>query len=604
MYNEGFVTSLLTEQIMDVRVKNAFLRMGKSGKHLFDLLTFSQERTLSILVVIVGLTTGISAYIFKQLIDGVHHLCCSSELSSLIFSGHWYRVILPAVGGLLTGLIIHNFALDAGGHGISRVIYSLKRLGGRIRSRVAVAKSLTSAFTIGTGGSAGPEGPIIQIGASVGSTFGQWFHLPTHYMKTLVAAGAAGGFSAVFNAPIAAVIFSMEILLGDFSSQAFSMVVIASVISSVTSHVLLGDEIFLPTPSFGIEHQGELGLYFLLGILSVPLARLFIKTQFFSEELFKKFKQIPKPIRPMIGGLLVGVFGLFIPMILGSGHHEIMSVVSTGDDSIRWTFSFLLILALGKMVSTALTLGSGGSGGTLTPCLFIGATMGTLFANVARLVFPNIAPSGAYALVGMGTFFAAVVHAPFTAIIMMFEITHDYRIVIPLMFSVTIAMLMSRQIGAIGMDAMVLLKKGIRLEGKTTHDPLKDVTAGEVMAKEIETVNETMTMEKLSQFMEHSPHTGFPVVDTEGALSGMIIYSDVHHAIDDGLDPKAVPIQQIMRKEIPTAFTEEDLGTVVRRMQEFDVDRISIVDPDHPKRLIGLITRTNIIAAYQPTASH
>jgi len=577
--------------------------MGKSGRRLFDLLTFSQERTLSILVVIVGLTTGISAYIFKRLIDGVHHLCCGSELSTLIFSGQWYRVVLPAAGGLLTGLIIHNFALDAGGHGISRVIYSLKRLGGRIRSRVAVAKSLTSAFTIGTGGSAGPEGPIIQIGASVGSTFGQWFNLPSHYMKTLVAAGAAGGFSAVFNAPIAAVIFSMEILLGDFSSQAFSMVVISSVIASVTSHVLLGDEIFLPTPSFGIEHQGELGLYFLLGILSVPLARLFIKTQFFSEELFKRFKKVPKPLRPMIGGLLVGIFGLFVPMILGSGHHEIMSVVSTGDDSTRWTFTFLLILGLGKMVSTSVTLGSGGSGGTLTPCLFIGATMGTLFANAARLVFPNIAPSGAYALVGMGTFFAAVVHAPFTAIIMMFEITHDYRIVIPLMFSVTIAMIMSRQIGALGLDALVLLKKGIHLDEVKTHDPLKDVTAGEVMVKDVETVSQTMTMEKLAQFMEHSSHTGFPVVNAKRELQGMIIYSDVHHAIDDGLNPGEVPVKQIMQKKIPTAFTEEDLGTVVKRMQEFDVDRISIVDPDNPKRLIGLITRTNIISAYQPGTS-
>lgn len=578
--------------------------MGKSGKHLFDLLTFSQERTLSILVVVVGLTTGISAYIFKRLIDGVHHLCCDSELSSLIFSGQWYRVVLPAVGGLLTGLIIHNFALDAGGHGISRVIYSLKRLGGRIRPRVAVAKSITSALTIGTGGSAGPEGPIIQIGASVGSTFGQWFHLPSHYMKTLVAAGAAGGFAAVFNAPIAAVIFSMEILLGDFSSQAFSMVVISSVIASVTSHILLGDEIFLPTPAFGIEHQGELGLYFLLGILAVPLARLFIKTQFFSEELFGRLKRIPKPYRPMIGGLLVGSFGLSVPMILGSGHHEIMSVVSTGDDSVRWTFSFLFVLVIGKMLSTALTLGSGGSGGTLTPCLFIGAALGTLFGNAARLIFPNIASSGAYALVGMGTFFAAVVHAPFTAIIMMFEITHDYRIVLPLMFSVTIAMLMSRQIGALGMDALILLKKGIRLEDGRTHDPLTDVTAGAVMVKDIETVYETMTMEKLSQFMEHSPHTGFPVVNAQGELLGMVTYAEVHQSLDVNLEAKEVSIEQIMRKKVPTAFTEEDLGTVVRRMQEFDVDRISIVDPDNPKRLLGLITRTNIIAAYQPTASH
>lgn len=572
-----------------------FTSIRKSLFSFFNTLTFSEQRKLVILSVGVGMISGVSAFLFKHLIDGVHRLCCMSPRSPEFFS-HWYRPLLPAAGGLLTGFLIFHFAKEAKGHGVTEVIFSLRRGGGRIRPRVALVKSIASALTIGTGGSAGPEGPIIQIGATVGSTVGQWMNLSPPYLKTLVAAGAAGGIAAVFNAPIGAVIFAMEVLLRDFT-QGFSMVVLSSVTASVTSHLLLGDNIFLQTPSFGIEHPAELGLYLVLGVLAAPLAKGVVKILIVVEEFFERLRKIPEPLKPMIGGFSVGLLGLFIPMILGAGYAEATSVLLTGNDPLRWSLPFLLLLMIGKIFSTSVTLGSGGSGGLLMPSLFIGAMMGSFFGNLARLLFPTIASSGAYGLVGMGLIFACVVQAPFTAIVMMFEITHDYKIVIPMMFSVTVTMLMSRQIGAIGLDAHVLLKRGVRLDEGGHRDPLVDVAVGEVMVKKVDVISPDMTLEKLTAFIKQNSHTGFPVVNAEGEVLGLITYIEVHRALSSDPFVKELSAEKFMRKEIPSLFPQGNLADAVKKMQEFQVDRLPVVDPGS-KRLVGILTRSNILAAY------
>lgn len=570
--------------------------MGKSLSALFKALTLSEQKKLVTASVCVGVISGISAYLFKHLIDGVHALCCKFPSSDPFFPAYWYRPLLPAVGGLLAGLLIFHFAKEAKGHGVTEVIFSLRRREGKIRPRVAWVKSITSALTIGTGGSAGPEGPIIQIGATVGSTVGQWLNLSPRYLKTLVAAGAAGGIAAVFNAPIAAVIFSMEVLLRDFT-RGFSMVVLSSVTASVTSHLLLGDGIFLPTRPFSMTHPAELGLYFILGILAALIAKGFVKILLLFEEFFEGLTRIPGPIKPMIGGLLVGILGLFIPRILGAGYAETTLVLLTGSDPLRWSLSLLFLLIIGKALATSITLGSGGSGGLLMPSLFLGSMMGSLFGNAARILFPTIAPSGAYGLVGMGLIFACVVQAPFTAIVMMFEITHDYRIVIPLMFSVTIAMLMSRRIGAIGLDALVLLKRGVQLEEEGHHDPLTDVTVGEVMVKQVDVIWPEMTLEKLAIFTAQNRHTGFPVVNAVGEVLGLVTYIEIHRALSEGPSAKEVTVERIMRRDVPSVLPHGNLADAMKQMHEFQVDRLAVVE-DGSNRLAGLLTRSNILDAY------
>jgi len=585
---------------MRLRLKRALLRSRRSGFHFLNLVTLSEERTLMMLAVVVGLTSGVSAFAFKHMIDGVYHFCCGAEgPSANLFSGHWYRVFLPAIGGLLCGLFIYFFAREAKEHGVPEAIYTLRRRGGRTRSRVVFVKSVASAFTIGTGGSAGAEGPIIQIGAAVGSSIGQLFNVSPAYLKTLAAAGAAGGLAAVFNAPIAAVIFAMEVLLREFATQAFSMVVISSVIASVTSHLLLGDNTFLPTHPFGIQHPAELGLYFVLGVIAAFLATGFIKLLLRVEEFFSAWKKPPDPIKAMIGGLIVGVMGLFVPMILGAGHFELTSVLSPDHDPNQWPMLLLLLLVFGKMIATSITLGSGGSGGDLMPSLYIGAMTGSLFGRLAHGIFPGIAPEGAYALVGMALIFSVVASAPFTAIVMMFEITQDYRIVLPLMFSVTIAMIVSRQMGEVGLYARVLLKRGVQLEGGDVHDPVMSVTAREVMVKNVEIVGQSMTVERLSEIIDQSHHTGFPVVNAQGELIGMVTYVEIHKAYQERVDLQETLIEKIMRRDVPLSYPDDVLVDVVRRMQESNTDRIAVVEPDDPKRLVGLITRANIMSAYR-----
>ncbi len=551
------------------------------------------------LAVVVGLISGISAFVFKHMIDGVHHFCCEEGVSASFFTGQWYRIVLPAIGGLLGGLLIYNFAKEAKGHGVPEAIYTIRRRSGRGRPRVVFIKAVASALTIGTGGSAGTEGPIIQIGAAVGSSVGQLFHVSPRYMKTMAAAGAAGGMAAVFNAPIAAVIFAMEVLLREFTTQAFSMVVFSSVIASMTSHILLGDNTFLPAASFGVQHPAELGLYFILGIIAAPIASIFAKSLLWFEEQAENRIHLPEPIKPMLGGLAVGIMGLFIPMIMGAGYFQVTSILSPEGPPVEWGMKMLFFLLLGKIVATSITLGSGGSGGVLMPSLFIGAMMGTLFGNFAHGIFPSIAPTGAYALVGMALIFSVVANAPITAIVMMFEITQDYRIILPLMFAVTITMLMAKQMGEIGIYARILLKRGLRQDGGDVHDPVMTMTAGEVMIKNMELVWQNMTVEKLTQVIEEGQHTGFPVVNAQGELLGMVTYMEVHKAIQDHLDMKNILIDQIMRKDIPTAFSEDVLVEVVRKMQDNHTDRIAVVEPDNPKRLVGLITRANIMSAYQ-----
>ncbi len=586
---------------MRLWTKRLLLLSRKKSFSFLNLITLSEERTLMMLAVVVGLSSGICAFLFKHMIDGVYHFCCEDGTKTAIMAGQWTRVFLPAIGGLLGGLLIYYFAREAKGHGVPEAIYALRRRGGRGRPRVVFVKSVASAFTIGTGGSAGTEGPIIQIGAAVGSSIGQLFKVTPAYLKTLAAAGAAGGMAAVFNAPIAAVIFAMEVLLREFTTQAFSMVVFSSVIASVTSHILLGDNTFLPTPSFGIEHPAELGLYFLLALIAAPLSTLFIKVLMWMEEFFDQFKKIADPVKPMIGGLCVGLMGIFVPKIMGAGYFELSAVLSPEKDPAAWSIGFLLVLVAGKMIATSITLGSGGSGGILMPSLFIGAMMGSLFGIVAKGVFPNIAPTGAYALVGMGLVFSSVASAPFTAIVMMFEITQDYRIVLPLMFSVTVTMIMCRQMGEMGLYARVLLKRGVNLAGGDVHDPVMTVTAKEVMVKNVEIVWENMTVEKLTQIIDQSHHTGFPVVNGQGELIGIVTYVEIHKAYLDGVDLKETLIGHIMRQDVPVSFPDDVLVDVVRRMEEFHTDRISVVEADNPKRLIGFITRANVMAAYQPS---
>ena len=347
-------------------------------------------------------------------------------------------VPLPALGGLIYGPLIYFFAREAKGHGVPEVMLAVAQRGGRIRPVVAVVKSLASALCIGSGGSVGREGPIVQIGSALGSTVGQALRMSDDRVRTLVACGAAGGIAATFNAPIAGVFFALEVILGEFTTRAFGVVVISSVTAAVIGRAAFGDVPSFPVPAYELVNVGEFGLYALLAVLAGVIGIVFTRTLYAFEDFFDGIR-MPEYLKPVPGGLCLGLIGVFLPQVFGVGY-QAMSQALSGE----YALGLLVILLAAKIVAVSLTIGSGGSGGVFAPSLFIGAMLGTAFGTAANALLPGFtAPPGAYGLVGMAAVFTGAARAPITAVIILFELTGDYRIILPLMLAVVLSTLVS-----------------------------------------------------------------------------------------------------------------------------------------------------------------
>jgi CIC family chloride channel protein len=328
---------------------------------------------------------------------------------------------MPMVGGCLIGLICKYFPNAVKENGVHKVMYAVALNDGKVRKRTIASCAVTSSITIGSGGSAGREGPTVQIGAAVGSTIGQLLHLSTERMRVLVGCGAAAGIAASFNAPLAGVLFALEIILGDFTIHTFSPIIIASVIGTVTGRALEGNEVTFNVPVHELVHPAEIIFYLALGMLCGIVARLFTFMYFYIQQVFEEKLKTADIYKPAIGGLIVGMISIFMPQILGNGY-DVMEQALTGQ--MFWGLAFLLVFM--KIICTSITLGSGGMGGVFAPSLFIGAMVGTAFGSSVHFIFPTLSASAeTYSVVGMGAVAGAVMQAPLTNILMLFELTND-----------------------------------------------------------------------------------------------------------------------------------------------------------------------------------
>jgi CIC family chloride channel protein len=334
--------------------------------------------------VIVGLGGGLGAVAFRWLINSFTHIFFDVMQNWLSFMGPAYVILVPAIGGLLVGPMIYFFAREAKGHGVPEVMEAIALRGGRIRPVVVVVKSLASSLCIGSGGSVGREGPIVQIGSALGSTLGQTLKLSDERIRNLVACGAAAGIAATFNAPIAGVIFALEVILGEFSVRYFSTVVISSVTASVVGRIAFGDVPAFVVPQYSLVSPWELLLYVLLGILAGLVALLFVRTLYWFEDISDAWR-FPEYVKPAVGGLLVGVLGFYLPQVFGVGY-EAMEDALLG----KMLLGTMGLLILAKVLATSLTIGSGGSGGVFAPSLFIGAMLGGAFGTLAHQTLPGI----------------------------------------------------------------------------------------------------------------------------------------------------------------------------------------------------------------------
>jgi chloride channel protein, CIC family len=371
--------------------------------------------------ILIGLLTGAGVWLFKQMIVWAHTVFFDWIGGALNPLGPWTVALLPALGGLLVGLLWHHFVGDERYHGVAGIMEAVALVGGRLEYRLGPIKTLAAALSIGAGASVGPEDPSVQIGANLGSFAGQRLRLSDDWIRTLVAAGTAAGISAAFNAPIAGVFFALEIVLGEIGGSALGVIVLASVISAVFTQSVSGPQPAFRVPEYAFHSAGELPLYLGLGVLAGLVAALYIAALYFAKDLFGHW-HVPGWLKTTAAGLAVGVVGIWLPQIFGVGYDTIDAIFNGPQMAV-----FLLaVLLLAKLAVTAVSIGGGFPGGVFAPSLFLGAALGDAYGAVIQGLFPAllIAPQ-AYAMVGMAAVLAASVHAPLTAILLLFEMTQD-----------------------------------------------------------------------------------------------------------------------------------------------------------------------------------
>jgi len=562
-----------------------------------------------LLAAVVGAFAGLGAVAFRELITRFQWVFFNRGAVLLDALGDNYVVVIPIAGALIFGPLIYFVAREAKGEGPPEVMEAVAVGGGRIRSRVAIVKALASSICIGSGGSVGREGPIVQIGASVGSTVGQWLRMPEGWVKTMVLCGAAGGISATFNAPIGGVLFALEVLQRRFVPGNLVSLVISSVTADAVAHQFLGQKPSFSITAYRMASHWEILPYALLGIIAGLAALLFVRFFYRVEDLFSVVR-LPGYLKPALGGIVLGLIGMHYAEVFGVGYGEGYTVGGVFMDSGavdtallgEMTLKMTLLLMVMKVVATSVTLGSGGSGGVFAPSLFIGSMLGAAFGIVMHNLAPGITSdtvaetSGSYALVGMGAFFAATVHGPITAIILLFEMTRDYALILPLMTAVVFSLVVARGVSRESIYTLRLVRRGVDIHRQEAADLLSSVKVRQVMTRSFPTVSPSMPVSELVNKLHESGHHGFPVVDESGNLVGVVTLEDVE-GVMSRLEP-GLTVGDIANKSPIVAYPDQSIHDAVAQLGGRDVGRIPVVDPRNPKRLLGCLRRHDIIRAY------
>ena len=503
------------------------------------------------------------------------------------------KIWVPAVGGLIVGPMVYFWAREAKGHGVPEVMEAVAIKGGLIRKRLVVVKALASAICIGTGGAVGREGPIVQIGSAIGSTIGQMVKISADRMRTLVGCGAAAGIAATFNAPIAGAMFALEIILGDFGLATFSPIVISAVVATAVSRHFLGDFPAFVVPSYELVSVWEFVLYLILALLCAVVSIIFIKTLYGTEDFFERIK-MPPYLKAALGGAIIGCAALFAPHILGVGYGSIDLALAA---KLAWYLMLALIFL--KIFATAITIGSGGSGGIFAPSLFIGAMAGGLFGLMVHALWPEATASpGAYSIVGMGAVVSATTHGPLTAILMLFEMTGDYKIILPLMITCIVSTLVAGQLFRESIYTLKLTRRGVDIRAGREVNTLKSMRVKEVMSTGVETISEATPLGILSERIAKSKFNSFPVLDAQNRLTGILSFSDYRDAVFDENLKDLIIAKDLSSSEVVTLHQDTNLYEALDAITRKDFAILPVVAANDPNQLVGVLSRRDIIGAY------
>ncbi len=565
------------------------------SRKLFSLLQTRQQGANIVLACVVGLLVGVVAIGFHELLHLVQRIALgsTSPLAILPTLPWYWKLCLPAIGGLLVTPIVTRWAVEAKGHGVPEVMEAVALRGGIIRARVALAKAVASAVTIGTGGSTGREGPVIQIGSALGSSCGQLLRLSPDQVRTLVGCGAAGGIAATFNAPIAGAFFALEVILGNFAVPAFAPIVLSSVLATAVSRAYMGNVPAFQIPQYSLVHYGEVPLYALLGILMGLVAVIFIRVLYKSEDLFEN-SPIPPALRTTVGGLLVGVLLLYWPEVYGTGFEAMYRLLHEATD---WQ---VLALLFGiKLIATCTTLGSGASGGIFSPSLFLGVVAGGLFGQVVHAVLPGLtAEPEAYAMVGMGAVVAGTTHAPVTAILMLFELTGDYHIILPVMVACTLSTVTARYLYSHSIYTLKLARKGISLLRGREETVMQSFQVADVMRSPAPTLPQEAPFQELVDSFLDSQEPHYYLVDHEARLSGVIHLHDIKGFLSEGGLDGLIIARDVAHPVSAMTHPGETLAECLEKFSGNATERLPVVDSASARKVVGVVAQQDVIDLY------
>ena len=569
-------------------------RVWDKRQAILRRLKLTPATEMLLLAIGVGLLGGFGALLFKKLIFSLQELFWSAPDMSPDSLGAvaWYRrLLLPALGGAIVGPMIYFLAREARGHGVPEVMIAVITRNSVIRPVVVLVKTLASAVSIASGGSVGREGPIVQIGAAIASTTGQMLRLHPVQLKTLVGCGVSAGIAATFDAPMAGTLFSLELIVADFGLSAFTPILVSAVAATAVTRHFHGDITEFVLPLFTLVSLWEFGLYLILGLVAGLVGFIFSRSIYVADDVFEKTR-IPQWVRPACGGLLVGVAAIFYPHIMGVGYDAIR-VLFDG----QLTLNVMLLLVLLKIVGTAITIGSGGSGGIFAPSLFIGAMLGGAFGYSVHQIFPEMTASpGAYALVGMAAVNGACTLAPLSAIIILVELTNEYAILLPLMFTVVMATFVSRKLNPESIYTEKLRRRGIQAHHGEDLNILRAIAVKDVLRHDEASISEAAPFDALVRLALETGRNVIFTLDGQSRLTGAISLQDLKHVLSDPDELRhAYHIVDFQHPLTPIRITQS-LDSVVDKFAETGLDRLPVVDGEN--RLVGSVIMSDIMRQY------
>ncbi len=557
------------------------------------------ENTLMVLIAsFIGLGAGYVNIVFRTIVDFVHHNIFEQGYA-YASQGGWYILLLPLVpmsGMVLLIPLAKIFPGDVNGYGFTKFLRKVNLEGGNIRARTIVSKILSTSLTIGTGNSAGVEGPIAQVGGALGSKVGEFFRVTTDRKKVYIAAGCAGGVAAMFNAPIAGVFFASEIvLLGTYEISSFSAMVISSALATAISRAHYGESPAFPIPDYHLLHPlTEIPLYMIMGVFIGIIAVFHIYIFYAVRDKFSAWEVNPM-IKPIIGAFLIGVIGIFFPQIMGDGYHYIADILK--GEGVLWVMLYLIFL---KIIATAITLGAGGAGGVFAPALFIGAVTGGTFGSIVHYLFPTATSSpSAYAAVGIGAFLAASTHAPLTAIFLLFEMTGNHLIILPVMLSSVIGTVVAAKFNRDSIDTVDFTREGIDMhEGRETAI-MKSIKVGRIISEEVDFINENANADQLLKVFSMAKNSFyFPVVNDVGHMIGIISLQDVKNVIHDADLRLNATVGRVCSREVVFLTPDHNLYDAMTLFDRKGFEEIPVVESEHSKWVVGMLKRSDVITAY------